>query len=110
MKRICLAIPPGVPYTLDDEEFLTHAFHTGQVLTEEELHEKLHQNPEQFNKCEMRVVDLYETCWEMCPECECEVELKTEFKVQVCPSCGKPIVPCNLCSGKCPSPCPLGAK
>lgn len=38
-----------------------------------------------------------ETLTEMCPYCEEEVELVTEFKVQVCPSCGKLIAPCALC-------------
>jgi glycyl-tRNA synthetase len=26
----------------------------------------------------------------------------------VCPNCGKPIAPCNLCGGNCVTPCPLG--
>lgn len=32
-----------------------------------------------------------------CPECNNEVVLLSEFKVQVCPVCGNPIVPCILC-------------
>ena len=51
-----------------------------------------------------------ETLTEMCPECETEVELVTELKWQVCPSCGKPIAPCGICDMdfvKC-SDCPLG--
>lgn len=50
-----------------------------------------------------------ETLTEMCPHCEEEVELVTELRVQVCPSCGKLIAPCALCEMdlvKC-SECPL---
>lgn len=35
--------------------------------------------------------------WELCPECEEEVMLDTELKVQTCPNCGKRIVPCAMC-------------
>lgn len=35
--------------------------------------------------------------WEMCPHCDCEVELEWELKPQVCPSCGKWICPCSMC-------------
>lgn len=35
--------------------------------------------------------------YEMCPHCECEVELEDRFDVQICPSCGRPILPCSLC-------------
>ena len=49
--------------------------------------------------------------YEYCPHCDCEVALKNEFKVQICPECGKYIVPCNICpllaDGKCPNLCPL---
>lgn len=56
--------------------------------------------------------DYYnETITEYCAECETEVELVTELKWQVCPSCGKPIAPCALCDMdlvKC-TDCPLKA-
>lgn len=49
--------------------------------------------------------------YEYCPHCETEVELSNEFKVQICPNCGKHIVPCNLCpllaEGNCQGLCPL---
>lgn len=49
--------------------------------------------------------------YEYCPHCDCEVALKNEFKVQICPECGKAIVPCNLCpllaENKCNGKCPL---
>lgn len=50
-----------------------------------------------------------ETLTEMCPHCECEVELVTELKYQPCPHCGIMIAPCGLCNTdivKC-SECPL---
>lgn len=49
--------------------------------------------------------------YEYCPHCETEVELSNEFKVQICPNCGKHIVSCNLCpllaEGNCQGLCPL---
>ena len=49
---------------------------------------------------------------EYCAECDTYVDLLPEFKVQVCPECGEPVVPCNLCplleESKCDSSkCPL---
>jgi hypothetical protein len=46
--------------------------------------------------------------YEMCPHCENEVLLDFIFDVQICPSCGRPILPCSLCetclgwNDKCP--------
>lgn len=60
-----------------------------------------------LDKCYNYLVD---TTWEMCPECEEEVELDMVLKMQVCPSCGKPIAPCSICDMdfvKC-SECPIG--
>jgi len=53
---------------------------------------------------------LSETTTEWCPECECEVELEMTLKMQVCPSCGKPIAPCSICKECNCSHCPLGCK
>lgn len=53
---------------------------------------------------------ISDTCWEWCPHCEEEVELQSKFEVQVCPSCGRPILPCNLCvdcAGWNSKDCPL---
>ena len=50
--------------------------------------------------------------YEYCPHCENEVMLTDEFKVQICPECGKAIVPCSICPFqpyKCSSNCPLEA-
>lgn len=63
-------------------------------------------------------IDIYQlteveddSVYEYCPHCDCEVPMVNEFKVQVCPNCGKYIVVCNLCpllsDGKCPTLCPL---
>ena len=35
--------------------------------------------------------------YEVCPHCGNEVELENKFDVQICPSCGRPILPCSLC-------------
>lgn len=50
--------------------------------------------------------------YEMCPHCECEVELENELKVQKCPNCGKYIVACSMClngsvGAKCTKDCCL---
>lgn len=39
----------------------------------------------------------YEVCYEPCPHCGEEVELKAELMVQTCPNCGKRIVACTMC-------------
>ncbi|MBO7235162.1 MAG: zinc-ribbon domain-containing protein [Alistipes sp.] len=36
--------------------------------------------------------------YEYCPHCENEVELSNRFEVQICPKCGRPILPCSLCA------------
>lgn len=36
-------------------------------------------------------------CYEVCPHCGEEVELKAELSVQTCPNCGKRIVACSMC-------------
>lgn len=54
---------------------------------------------------------LTEEVTEYCIECENEVDLKTELRMQVCPCCGKPIAPCSICDmdfvncSKCPIVC-----
>lgn len=35
--------------------------------------------------------------YEMCPHCGTEVVIDSVFDVQICPSCGRPILPCSLC-------------
>ena len=46
---------------------------------------------------------------EVCPFCDCEVELEEVFERQTCPNCGKKICPCTMCDpDKCKcSECPL---
>ena len=87
-------------------DFLTLAFHKGKVLTLEE-YEKYHNEGKDLND-KIQYVELFDKCWEVCPECGEEVMLDTRFCMQVCPECGKPIAPCNLCGGNCVTPCPLG--
>lgn len=43
--------------------------------------------------------DIEYGTWELCPYCEQEVYLKDPIKkvYQVCPNCGKMILPCSLC-------------
>ena len=45
--------------------------------------------------------------WELCPKCEHEVEIEGKFEVQICSSCGKPLLPCSLCIHMPCSNCPL---
>jgi len=47
------------------------------------------------------------TTWELCPECETEVELTNELKVQTCPTCGRQIFPCSICDTRFCIKCPL---
>jgi hypothetical protein len=55
-----------------------------------------------------------ENTYELCPYCDTEVKLNAEFKAQLCPSCGRLILPCSICEHtnrngchtKCDS-CPL---
>jgi NTP pyrophosphatase (non-canonical NTP hydrolase)/predicted RNA-binding Zn-ribbon protein involved in translation (DUF1610 family) len=51
---------------------------------------------------ELEVQDMYE----LCPNCENEVKITNEFKLQICPECGKPIKPCAMCD-ECMENCPL---
>ena len=50
---------------------------------------------------------MSEKTTEWCPECENEVELDAEMKVQTCPSCGLAILPCSICDTRPCSKCPL---
>lgn len=89
-----------------DHDVLTLAFHKGRVMSLEE-YANYHNERKDINY-HIEYIELYDKCWEMCPECEEEVMLETKFCMQVCPNCGKPIAPCNLCGGNCVTPCPLG--
>lgn len=53
------------------------------------------------------IQEEYSTTWELCPECENEVELENIFKVQYCPVCGKKILPCSICTDMNCKNCPL---
>lgn len=53
------------------------------------------------------IQEEYSTTWELCLECENEVELENIFKVQHCPICGKKILPCSICTDMNCKNCPL---
>lgn len=92
----------------DINDFITSTFHHGKVMTMAE-YEKYHSEGKDSNE-NVEFAELTDKCYEWCQECENEVELDTRFEMQICPSCGKPIAPCNLCSGRCITPCPLGCR
>lgn len=97
IKRLIFA-PKNNGCGADDDKFLTLAFQHGEVLSLEEFQLAWGRvGGEHFANYELRVMDLERTCFEVCPHCENEVELLTEFRVQFCPACGHAIVPCNLC-------------
>lgn len=54
------------------------------------------------------VGDVDKTATEYCPHCDEEVELSNTFIPQVCPNCGKTILPCNMCN-ECKN-CPFQSK
>lgn len=89
-----------------NDDFLTMAFHKGKVMSIGD-YAKYHNEGKDLND-RIESVALYDYCTEWCAECDEEVELETKFEMQVCPNCGKPIAPCNLCGGHCITPCPLG--
>lgn len=107
--RLCFA-PKDHRCGSNDDHFLTLAFQQGKVLSMEDFACQWQNNgAEQFSGYDVRAIEVYETCWEMCPHCEYEVELLTEWRMQYCPVCGRAIAPCNLCypyTNDC-SNCPL---
>ena len=97
MKRLCFA-PKNNGCGADEDKYLTTAFQQGEVLSLEDFQLAWNRcGGEHFAGYELRVMDLERTCFEVCPHCENEVELLTEWRVQFCPACGHAIVPCNLC-------------
>ena len=107
--RLCFA-PKDHNCGYNDDEFLTLAFQQGKVLTTEDfVYEWQNKGGEQFKNYELRLLPVYDTCWEFCHYCNNEVELKTKWEVQTCPICGHALAPCNLCypyTTNCAS-CPL---
>lgn len=50
-------------------------------------------------------------CDEWCPNCECEVIIKADCTImQICPTCGKPIIACSMCETMDCNNCPLNKK
>lgn len=112
MTNIKIAVVDNEVYEkynfLYNNDFISLAFHKGRFLTPTEFEEMFNEG----NAKDMKIyfAELNDKCDEWCPHCETEVELDTEFKMQICPNCGKPIAPCNLCGGVCVNPCPLGCR
>ena len=96
-KRLCFA-PKSYDCGINDDLFLTIAFQHGEVLNMEDFEYKwANKGVEHFSDFNVRVIEVYKTTWEMCPYCDCEVELETKWEAQVCPECGMLIAPCSLC-------------
>lgn len=82
----------------NDDRYLTIALREGMVLSEYEFENKWLHDQSQFDEHYLKVMDVNDTTWEMCPHCEHEVELAMKWEVQRCPVCGKFICPCSMCS------------
>ena len=110
-------------YPLDD-------FFSWQIFeTEELLHKWLNTygygSGYNLNKENIRIIPIYEgdienytfvpmldypdKVDEYCPHCQTDVQLDAKFEQQICPNCGKMILPCNLCDwNRCDcNNCPL---
>ena len=107
VKKMAFVLSKDI-FSYDIDDFITNTFHHGKVMTMAE-YKKYHREGKDANE-NVEFAELTDKCDEWCPHCEEEVELDTRFEMQICPSCGKPIAPCNLCGGKCISPCPLGCR
>ena len=44
---------------------------------------------------------------EYCPNCDDEVVIFAEMRVQVCPNCGERLYPCSICTERFCRTCPL---
>lgn len=105
--RLCFA-PKDHGCGADFDAYLTVAFQRGEVLSMEDFaYQWQNKGGEYYANFDMRLIEVYNTTWEMCPHCEHEVELKAKWEVQICPVCGNPIAPCSLCGSHCMSDCPL---
>lgn len=60
--------------------------------------------------CCTNAEDVKDGVFELCPCCDEEVFLKEDFSKQVCPNCGKPILPCSQCEDRDCGNCPLKMK
>lgn len=60
--------------------------------------------------CCTNAEDTKDGVFELCPCCDEEVFLKEDFSKQVCPNCGKPILPCSQCEDEDCGNCPLKMK
>ena len=114
---------------VDNETFIQHCEDEGGVYSLEGFQNAWNNNqlinyiP---NATLMRIINIYIDndytccanvnknndygCVEWCTHCECEVFLSNDFNVQICPNCGKKILPCNQCETFDCGNCPLGNK
>ena len=105
--KMFFVVSKDIPFNGYNDDFIAFAFHHGKVMTCEE-YAKYHNEGKDAND-RVESYELYDKCYEYCPHCEDEVVLDSRFELQICPSCGRRIAPCNLCGGNCPNPCPLRA-
>ena len=108
-KRMFIVPNDCLTDDIEDNDFITLAWHKGLVLTPEE-YAKAHNNfglgvcvPEHST---IKIFDFEDTIVEYCPHCDNEVVLDSRFEVQICPICKNKIAPCNLCTN-CVKDCPL---
>ncbi len=96
--------------TLSGAEFSSLALQYGKVMS-------MTNFVREFNKIgeispsvgKIKYLPFSTTFVECCPHCENEVVLETKFEKQICPICGKKILPCSLCY-RCQDICPLADK
>lgn len=81
----------------NEDKFLTIALKEGKVLSPYEFENMWLRDQTLFDNHHMKLIDVCDTTWEMCPHCETEVELPIVFEVQKCPVCGEWIAPCSIC-------------
>lgn len=82
--------------TKEDAVLFAELYGYGSGVKDYEIDEYNEEDIEEYRIVEMN--DLNDTYTEHCPHCDQEVELRYDFRVQRCPSCGKLIAPCNLCN------------
>lgn len=108
-KRMFIVPNEYLTDDIEDNDFISLAWHKGLVLTPDE-YAKAHNNyglgvcvPEHST---IKIFDFEDTIVEYCPHCGNEVVLDSRFELQTCPICKNKIAPCNLCT-ECVKHCPL---
>lgn len=109
-NRMCYLPLSYFNETLSGAEFSSLALQYGKVMS-------MTNFVREFNKMgeispsagKIKYLPFSTTFVECCPNCENEVVLETKFEKQICPICGKKILPCSLCY-RCQDICPLTDK